>query len=284
MSSYVVEPTDDKHKIDHSEYGVVANGFRRKTFAEAMADRIERAKLVFGVNVDTSSTSMFGKLIRNAAWDEVAIYEKMEDIYYSPFVNFSSGSSLDGVGQYLTITRRPATKSNGVVTIYGKAGTEIPKGFILSSENGVLFETTKMAVIKGDGKVDVEVISIGSGRNQNVTDGKINKIQNPMYGVDRVENLDKTEGGLDQETDDEFRERYKKSYSRVGGSTVPAITAALLDINEVVDCEVRENVTMVEVDGIPPKSFECYVFGGKDDDIVKAIYCLLYTSPSPRDS
>ena len=50
------------------------------------------------------------------------------------------------------------------------------------------------------------------------------------------------------------------------------MTAALLDINEVVDCEVRENVTMKTLDGMPPKSVACFVFGGSDDDIAKTIY------------
>ena len=139
---------------------------------------------------------------------------------------------------YLTITRRPATKSKTIITIYGDDGVVIPKGFKVATKKGVVFETLEDATIK-NGSADVYVESIGAGKENNVGEKSITEILNPALGVDRVINKNDAVGGLNTETDNEFRERYKKSYSRVGGSTVPAITAALLDIDKVVDCKVR---------------------------------------------
>jgi len=254
------------------EYGVTEYGFRRKLYSECLAERITRAREVFGVKIDTSETSFLGKLIRNAAWDEAYLWELAEAVYMSPFVNSAEGTSLDAVGQYLTITRRPATKSKGVITVFGKANTLVPAGFRVATASGVVFLTTELAYIGENGKVDVPIESVIAGKNTNAQSEEINQIVNPTFGIDRVTNKDYTEGGMDIETDEEFRLRYKKSYSRVGGSTVPAMTAALLDIDDVVDCEVRENVTMSEVDGIPAKSVACFVFGGSDDAIAKTIY------------
>lgn len=254
------------------EYGVTEYGFRRKLYSECLAERITRAREVFGVKIDTSETSFLGKLIRNAAWDEAYLWELAEAVYMSPFVNSAEGTSLDAVGQYLTITRRPATKSKGVITVFGKANTLVPAGFRVATASGVVFLTTELAYIGENGKVDVPIESVIAGKNTNAQSEEINQIVNPTFGIDRVTNKDYTEGGMDIETDEEFRLRYKKSYSRVGGSTVPAMTAALLDIDDVVDCEVRENVTMAEVDGIPAKSVACFVFGGSDDAIAKTIY------------
>lgn len=262
----------DIHKIDNGAYGVTRYGFRRKLFPECVAERIERARRVFGVNIDTSETSFLGKLIRNMAWDEAYLWELAEDVYMSPFVNTAEGTALDNVGMYLTITRRPATKSKGILTIYGIVGTIVEKGFKVATKTNILYETLETATIGEQGNVEVLIESIGAGKEFNVADGTLTEIVNPQFGVDRVVNGAKTEGGLDIESDDEFRTRYKKSYSRVGGSTVPAITAALLDLEKVIDCEVRENVTMEEVDGIPPKSFECYVYGGEDKSIAETIY------------
>ena len=237
-----------------------------------MAERITRAREVFGVKIDTSETSFLGKLIRNAAWDEAYLWELAEAVYMSPFVNSAEGTSLDAVGQYLTITRRPATKSKGIITVFGKANTLVPAGFRVATASGVVFLTTELAYIGENGKVDIPIESVIAGKDTNAQAEEINQIVNPTFGIDRVTNKDYTEGGMDIETDEEFRLRYKKSYSRVGGSTVPAMTAALLDIDDVVDCEVRENVTMAEVDGIAPKSVACFVFGGSDDAIAKTIY------------
>lgn len=262
---------DDVKKINNSEFGLTEFGFRRKLYPECVADRIRRAKKVFGVNIDTSETSFLGKLIRNLSWDEAYLWELAEDVYNAPFVNSAEGTALDNVGMYLTITRRPATKSKTIITIYGDDGVVIPKGFKVGTKKGIVFETLEEATISG-GSADVYVESIGAGRNNNVDDEAITEILNPALGVAKVINKEAAVGGLNTETDNEFRERYKKSYSRVGGSTVPAITAALLDIDKVVDCEVRENVTMEIIDEIPPKSVACFVYGGEDKDIAKTIY------------
>lgn len=254
------------------EYGVTEYGFRRKLYSECLAERITRAREVFGVKIDTSETSFLGKLIRNAAWDEAYLWELAEAVYMSPFVNTAEGTGLDAVGQYLTITRRPATKSKGFITVFGKADTLVPAGFRVATGSGVEFITLEMAYVGDNGSVTIPIESVIAGKNTNAQSEEINRIVNPTPGISRVTNLDYTEGGMNVETDEEFRLRYKKSYSRVGGSTVPAMTAALLDLDEIVDCEVRENVTMETVDGLPPKSVACFVFGGADDDIARVIY------------
>lgn len=258
-------------RISSGKYGVTKYGFRRKLYSEALSERMSRAKEVFGVNIDLSETSFLGKLIRNLSWDETELWELAEDVYYSAFVNSAEGTGLDDVGMYLTITRRPAVKSKGTLTIYGTSGTKVAKGFRVSTTDNIMFETVEDTVIV-KGQIEVPIISIGAGKGNNVAEKSITEIINPQLGIDKVINLEQTEGGLDVETDDEFRERYKKSYSRGGGSTVPAIHAALLDIDNVADADVRENVMMEEVDGLPPKSVACYIFGGDDNEIAKVIY------------
>ncbi len=258
-------------RISDGKYGVTEYGFRRKLYSEALQERITRAKRVFGVNIDTSETSFLGKFIRNAAWDEAILWEEIEKVYKSAFVGDAEGSNLDGVGQYLTITRRPATRAKGTVKFSGKDDTLIPAGFRVGTADGRIYETIDDGLIKS-GEVEISVRSIGAGKKYNANVGEVVEIINPTFGIDKVINLVPIEGGLDIETDQEFRERYKKSYSRGGGSTLPALTAAILDIDDVVDAEIRENTTMETIDGIPPKSVACYVFGGTDDEIADTIY------------
>lgn len=261
----------DKPEREEVRYGVTPYGFRRKLYAEALTERMSRAKEVFGVNIDTSETSFLGKLIRNMAWDEAGLWERIEEVYFSAYVNSSEGTGLDNVGQYLTITRRPAVKSKGILTIKGMDGTKVPKGFRVATKDGVAFETVEDIVI-ANGQVDVGIVSVAAGKSNNVSENAITEIVNPGFGIHSIFNDCATEGGLNIETDKEFRARYKKSYSRGGGSTVPALTAALLDIDSVVDAEVVENVTMDTINGIPPKSLACYVFGGSDEQVAEAIF------------
>lgn len=256
---------------DFDQYGVTPYGFRRKLYNEILADKLTRAREVFGVNIDTSETSFLGLTLRNAAWEDAELWEYMEEVYYAPFVNTSEGTSLDHVGMYLTITRRPAIKSKGILTIKGRDGAIVPQGFKVSSADDKVFETLEdVLIVNGEATVGIE--SVGAGKMYNVGAGTLTNIVNPIIGIESTFNSDPTENGLDVETDEEFRNRYRQSYARVGGSTVPAITAALLDTPGVVDAEVIENVMMFEIDGIPPKAFECYVYGGEEDDIILAIY------------
>lgn len=254
-----------------TEYGVTAQGFRRKLYSECLEERIAKAKEKFGVNIDVSETSFLGLLIRNLAWDEASLWELAEKVYYSAYVNSSEGTSLDDVGMYLTITRRPATQSKGKIKIKGVSGTKVSKGFRVATSDNIIFETVEDVEIKNT-VAEVGIVSIGYGKENNVGEKTITEIVNPMIGIDEVINEEQTENGLDIETDTEFRERYKKSYSRGGGSTVPAIRASLLDIDNVADADVRENITMHEQDGIPPKSLACFIYGGDDDVIARAIY------------
>lgn len=253
------------------KYGVTEKGFRRKTYQECLDDRIARARERYGENVDVSNTSVLGTFIRNAAYDEAELWELAEHVYLSAFVRYAEGSSLDHVGDYITISRLPATKAKGLVVFEGEEGTVIPRGFKVKTEDENIFETVEEVTIKADGKAEVNVQSILSGKAANEPKGAVNEIVNPMMGVSSVKGFEMT-GGRDTETDAEFRERYNLSFALGGGSTVRAIRAALLSLPEVTDALVLENVTMEEIEGVPPKSIHCIVVGGSNEDVAEVIY------------
>ena len=253
-------------------YGVTIDGFRRKTYNEILADLQARAREVFGDNINLSNTSFLGMWLQNEAWEIAELWELAEDVYYSPFVDTSEGSSLDGVGKYITISRKPAQYSAEEISIVGREGTRIPRGFRVANEQlNVVFETTESGVIGPEGIIDLPIISIKPGLNQNVPANTLTKMINPISGVDKVYNRNATVGGTNTETDSEFRERYYRSISRGGSSTREAVEAALLDMDNVVDAFVVENDTMEYKGDIPPKSLYSLVEGGDDIDIAKTI-------------
>lgn len=254
-----------------TRYGVTEHGFRRKLFSEILRDKRALAKETLGEDIDLSNTSFLGLLIENQSEAEATLWEKMEDVYLSAFVGYATGQSLDAGGEYITLSRRPATQSKGFVTIDGDNGVEVDIGFrVTTSKGDVIFITTEKSTIV-DGSAEVPVISVAAGETTNVSEMAINKIVNPMMGVSKVYNTRATEGGLDIETDAEFRLRYQLSTSKGGGSTTDAIRAALLDMDNVVDAFVKENVSMEELDGLPPKTIACYVFGSDDEEVARTI-------------
>ena len=75
------------------------------------------------------------------------------------------------------------------------------------------------------------------------------------------------------ETDTELRKRFSETIAGSGTGTIDSIYCEIMRTQNVKGCMIIENDTNTEdLDGRPPNSFECYVLGGEDIDIAKAIY------------
>lgn len=108
--------------------------------------------------------------------------------------------------------------------------------------------------------------------------GQITSIESPVSGWLSVRNMSDAAVGAYVETDAALRNRRESELAGRGNGPVPAIRADLLKVgqgtaNPVLDCIVFENYTdVVDVNGIPPHSFEAVVLGGPDADIRQTIF------------
>ncbi len=252
------------------EFGLSRLGFRRKRYIDIMESMEGRARELFGENINLTERSPLGLFLRIVAWSLGLLWQLAETVYNSAFVDTAEGHDLDKVGLYIGIVRRPAMRATGEVEITGDDDTIIPAGFILETTGGVRFQTTEAATITG-GTATVEVIAVDAGTSGNLPAGTITEIVNPAVGIDAVTNPEPTVGGLNRETDAEFRARYALSVAKGGASTIDSIRASLLDVEGVRAAIVIENNTAQAVDGRPPKSFESYLLGGEPEDIASTI-------------
>lgn len=252
-------------------FGLNSNGFNRMRYADIIAEMNSRAKSVFGADVNLSEHSPLGMFFKVIAFSMAVIWQLAEYVYYGAYKDTAEGYQLDGVCQYIGITRKPASYATGTVTFTGTVGTVIPLQFLVSTGT-YQFWTQRIATIPSGGTVDVPIRAIELGNTSNVLANTITTIVNPLTGVTAVTNALATTGGADVETDEALRARYDESISLGGASTTSAIEAELLQVQNVVDARVIENVTMATVDGIPAKSFESTVYGGTNADIADAIY------------
>lgn len=252
-------------------FGLNKDGFNRMRYADIIAEMNSRAKSVFGADVNLSEYSPLGMFFKVVAFSMAVIWQLAEYVYYGAYKDTAEGYQLDGVCQYIGITRKPASYATGTVTFTGTVGTVIPLQFLVSTGT-YQFWTQQIATIPSGGTVDVPIRAIELGNTSNVLAGTITTIVNPLAGVTAVTNALGTTGGADVETDESLRARYDESISLGGASTTSAIEAELLQVQNVVDARVIENVTMATVDGVPAKAFESTVYGGIDADIADAIY------------
>lgn len=78
--------------------------------------------------------------------------------------------------------------------------------------------------------------------------------------------------GRNLETDEELRARYEISFANAGNSTFDNILAELLQLPNVTDAFIIENDSLVEVNGLPPKSYSCVVVNGDPINIANKIW------------
>lgn len=250
-------------------------GFKRRTFAEILDDKIEKCKELFGDDINTEENTPLGKFIRINAYDQSITEEEAEKIYYSIFPNTAVGTSLDRLCVFAGISRNPATASRYVVKATGTENTVIPQGFLVSTESGVEFATIQDYTIGSDGTVDMTVECTQSGDIGNVNFAEINLIVNPVADVEKAVGVSLITKGDEAESDYELRQRFSSAKEGLGLCNEVSIRAAVMRIPTVKSAGIIVNETdQTDSKGLPPRSFECYVYGGEnyEDEIANAIY------------
>lgn len=251
-------------------FGITPTGFERKRYIDILADMQSRARTNFGDTIITDTNKPFGKFLDIHAWQIAELWEMLEEVYNSISVDTAEGAALDRLIKYKDLERRVLTAATGTIRVNGTSGTFVGANFIVGKEDGTTYSTTQDGTINGSGYILVPITCNFQGSRGNAEIGEINTIITPLFGVTSVTNESVIANGLDDEKDSDLRERY---YSTAGSiSNTETIRIAVSAVEGVVSAFIIENATMDEVDGIPPKSFEVYVYGGDDAKIGQAIF------------
>lgn len=248
------------------------NGYHRPTYDEILEAKIQTAKEFFGEDIETSEQTPFGKFIRIGAKDLAKAYEDVEAIYYARFPNTSSGVSLDRLCPFVGITRNPATYAEHNVLITGDAGTEVEEIIVCGKDSEVTFHNIESFIIPESGSISIVVQCETAGKVGNVS--VIDEIVNPIAGVNTVEYTGTVKHGEDNESDYNLRKRFYSTSEGAGSTNANSIRAAILRVPTVKSASVISNDTNEIVDGRPPHTFECFVYGGEEyqQEIAQAIY------------
>lgn len=162
------------------------------------------------------------------------------------FVTTASGESLDYLASERGLTRKAATKATGKIT-FSLAGAidhavTIPVGAVVSTadELPIRFYTTASGVIKAGGgaiTVAAEAELAGSGGNISATAASV-PVSVPAEIV-KVKNTYAFSGGVDEESDDELRERIKATFvSQANGANEAYYQQLALSVDGVAKAGV----------------------------------------------
>ena len=244
-------------------FGVTPDGFVRKTLSDIIEEKQEKAQEVFGSDVDLTESSPLELFLEAVAVEEADLWEKLEDAYYSGFVDSATGSSLDGRATLVGVTRNAAAYASGLVEFTGASGTYIPLLTEVRTAAGLEFKTDAAGYIPSGIAASILVNAAEPGEDWNVAANTITELIEAIAGVTDVTNPNATVGGKDVETDTELRVRIKRSIVRASVSTLEALIANVEAVDDV------ESVTGSE--DLVAHSAALVVYGGEDADIAAMI-------------
>lgn len=263
-----------------ADFGVTDTGFRRKEFSTLVKELEDRARQLFGVNVNLGRT-FEGFLIRLYAFALAAVWKILEGAFFGLFPSSAIGILLERVLILGGVRKKQASRSLVVLKITGVNDSTVTgavndtPGDLFQTAQGVQFEAIQDATI-ANGEASFNARAITAGIIGNVPAESIIQIVNPISGIDTVTNENTPFSlGTEKEGDIELRNRFFRGASG-GGSSQPGIEALLeQEVEGVTRATVIVNNTLIARDGLQPKSVEAIVQGGLDQAVADAYFGLI---------
>ena len=237
-------------------FGVTPAGFRTKPLAVMLEEAFERARVLFGDDVDLRSSSALRKIIELSLAETGLNWAVQENAYYANFIPTAHGRQLDLLGYDLGLERR-FLYSEG--TVQFKLGGEpkpgcnyvIPLGTVLETATGTQFRTLDQVIltqVSPEGIVPARAVKRGPGGNANpseITSINATYIERffnfpppPDHVQVTVKNTVAFSGGELLEDDHSFRMRLMALPHTIW--TADALQQAVLAMDGVRDCLVQD--------------------------------------------
>ncbi len=222
--------------------------FEPKKFNDIYEDMRKRTSIVTDFEVGSVARTLY----ESFAYEIALLYEKMQLVYLSAYVDSAQEQELDKVVAILGTERGLPDFAEGVVTFLRDPGPEdiqIPINLLVATEDKPgspkkTYQTIEMTIFPKDRpSVDVKVKAVQRGDDQVTAAETLIVMPRPIPGIKSVVNRQGTIFvGKRRETDEELRERAKNELISSGKATVVSIENALLSMPEVNDVKVKEDL------------------------------------------
>lgn len=128
------------------------------------------------------------------------------------FPEYAWDEWLDLHGEQAGLTRNPATKATGTVSVTAESGTVLAKGTIFAVpgtdfNEPIEFQATQETTYSQNETKVIPVEAVIAGTKGNVAANTITIMGTPVNGVTAITNANPTSGGTEEEDDDDFFER-----------------------------------------------------------------------------
>lgn len=237
-------------------YGLTKQGFVLKRLNDILAEQRQKAVALFqdlveeGVVVDTSESSLLGRLIALDAAGDADLWEVAQLVYSAFDPNSATGIALDNLVAIGGITRLPESPTVIPLLVSGDVNTTIPFGSEVSSSlTGNRFTTRQLVQITPllASSVSIEVGVLQPSTLYQISYSTSTSTQNIQFTSDGTPTLEEIIEGL--------RAACASSHPTLTASVAGnVLTISKIDIYQVVDFAVTNNLVITKaskiVDGI----------------------------------
>lgn len=169
----------------------------------------------------------------------------LEELYVSTYLGFRR--YLESIQETVfDFERKEGTKASTNViftrTVPNVSSVLIPVGTIVKTPSGLEFETTAPATIPSNlpNSNPVEALAMSVGVNYNVQASSITIMGTTVEGVDSVNNGNAATGGVDRETDYQYKNRFQNYIEGLGRSNIAGLVAGGLSVPGITSVSVQE--------------------------------------------
>jgi hypothetical protein len=246
-----------------AEFGITQEGFVLKPFGTILEESMARARAMFGDDVDLKETSAIRKLLEVSAAEDAALWQRLEELYYSNFASTAVGDELELIGENVGLERRNLFAS-GRVTLQVVSPPQADRRFLLpeatvlvttSTPDPLTFHTTEPVTLVGTTPtVGVSVQAFARGALSGLAPGQTFRID-PVYAQLNLEmrtpttvtgtNPERFQGGAGEESDADFRARILGLPRNMW--TLESIRSAALEVEGVTDVALSDPLGGVDV-------------------------------------
>ena len=230
-------------------------------------------KQIYGQNIDLSPNTPDGQMVGMLAQIKMDIEELAENIYRQLDPDVATGTWLEQRVAYAGLTRRGASYSylrSAILT--GDPYTNIYDGLVVSDINKTRWILTSPVQLddNGSARADFRSENLGEfniGKNTSLT------IETVTLGLNSVSIVSDSEVGVEEETDQELRERFLKLRNRTAQNSAESIESKIAALPDVKHVKVIENNTgETDSNNVKPHTINVIVDGGDAESISRVIY------------
>ena len=221
-----------------------SNGVETNTYAELFTRLVDGYKVIYGPDIDVAQNSPDGQRIEIEAALRFDLESSFAWLYSQIDPDLNNGDMQQIIAKLAGVYLLPASRSQWDLIVNSDKASTLPSGYTITDSNSQDWFLDS-AVTVAVGANNITFLSVLWGTVAGISSGSSFTQATPEPGIGPITSSTDATIGRQEETEEAFRVRRKRSIENPAQSTRGAIYAKMAQIAGVTDLQVYENQTSV---------------------------------------